>query len=67
MGRNKQLRIRIVGLQEKIRIHLTKIKRELALAAPDSGLIRHWKVEVATWEHTVKNLQRRLARGKRHD
>lgn len=63
MGKNKQLRIRIQGLRETIRIHLGKINRELGRPAPDMGLIRHWKVEIAAWEKSVKRLEQRLKKG----
>lgn len=51
------------GLRETIRIHLGKINRELGRPAPDMGLIRHWKVEIATWEKSVKRLEQRLKKG----
>ena len=66
MGRNKQLRKRIVGLNERITSHRIKIALELQRVHPDVGLVAHWKQEVAAWETTVKNLERRLMKEKRH-
>lgn len=66
MGKNKQLRIRLHGLRETIRIHVGKIDRELSRPVPDMGLIRHWKVEVLAWEKSVARLETRLKKGSRH-
>lgn len=66
MGRNKKLRIRIESLRKLIGLHLSKIAREQDKAMPDNEVIRHWNVEMAAWENTVNNLERRLTRGKRH-
>ena len=67
MGRNKKLRIRLDGLRRRISDHRIKIAIEHQRATPDRGLIRHWEVEIKAWEQTVKSIQRRLKKGKRHD
>ncbi|MGA6828507.1 hypothetical protein ACO9S2_12930 [Nitrospira sp. NS4] len=67
MGRNKKLRARIEGLRSVIAVHLRKIAREQNRSFPDDTLIRHWKTEIAAWQRTVRNLERRLGKGKRHE
>ncbi|TKB77716.1 MAG: hypothetical protein E8D45_05290 [Nitrospira sp.] len=67
MGRNKKLRIRLEGLRRRITDHRIKIALEQQRAIPDRSLLRHWEVEIRAWEQTVKNLDRRLKKGKRHD
>lgn len=66
MGRNKELRKRIESLAGRIASHRLKIALELQRIHPDVGLIAHWRREVAAWETTVKNLERRLKKEKRH-
>lgn len=67
MGRNKKLRARIAGLREVMAFHQRKIEREQKRPVPDHTLIRHWKIEIAAWERTAKNLERRLTKEKRRD
>ncbi|OGW48517.1 MAG: hypothetical protein A2V62_03045 [Nitrospirae bacterium RBG_19FT_COMBO_58_9] len=67
MGRNKKLRARIEGLRSVIAVHLRKIAREQNRPSPDDTLLRHWKTEIAAWQRTVRNLERRLVKGKRHE
>ena len=67
MGRNEKLGIRLDGLRRQITDHRIKIALEQQRATPDRSLIRHWEVEIKAWEQTVKNLERRLKKGKHHD
>jgi len=67
MGRNKKLRIRLEGLRRQITDHRIKIALEQQRATPERSLIRHWEVEIKAWELTMKNLERRLKKGKYHD
>jgi hypothetical protein len=67
MGRNKKLRIRLDSLRRRITDHRIKIALEQQRATPDRSLIRHWEIEIHAWEQTVKNLERRLKKGARHD
>jgi hypothetical protein len=67
MGRNKKLRIRLDGLRQQITDHQIKIALERQRAFPDQSLIRHWEVEIKAWGNTVRNLERRLKKGKHHD
>ena len=67
MGRNKKLRTRIAGLRSVIAIHLRKIAREQNRSVRDNTLIRHWKTEITAWQRTVKNLERRLMKGRHHE
>ncbi|MBI5314783.1 MAG: hypothetical protein HZB34_02295 [Nitrospirae bacterium] len=67
MGRNKKLRTRIAGLRSVIAIHLRKIAREQNRSVPDDTLIGHWKTEITAWQRTVKNLERRLMKGRHHE
>ncbi len=62
MGRNKDLRKRIAGLEDIIVAHEVKIRAELAKANPDETLIASWEREIATWKATVARLTRRLKR-----
>lgn len=64
MGKNKQLRARLYGLREMIRLHLKKIEMELGRPSPDDGLIRHWKTEIAAWKRTAMKIELRLKKGK---
>lgn len=47
--------------------HQIKIALERQRSTPDVSLIRHWMVEIKTWEQTVDQLMRRLKKGRRHD
>ncbi len=67
MGRNKKLRIRLEGLRRQIADHRIKIALNRQRTTPDRSLIRHWEIEIKAWEQTVKNIERRLKKGKRHD
>ena len=67
MGRNKKLRIRLDGLRRQITDHRIKIPLDRQRAIPNRSLIRHWEIEIKAWEQTVKNFERRLKKGKRHD
>ena len=50
-----------------IAIHVRKIAREQNRSVPDDTLIRHWKTEITAWQRTIKNLERRLVKGRHHE
>jgi len=64
MGRNKQIRARIKGLERQVRAHQAKIRRELNKKHPDLGLIRHWQKEIEAWQRQLERLKSKLPGGK---
>lgn len=62
MGRNKDLRKRIAGLEDIIAAHEVKIQAELGKGKPDEAMIAYWEQEIASWKATVARLSRRLRR-----
>jgi hypothetical protein len=62
MGRNKDLRKKIVGYHEIIAKHERKIQFELSREQPDESLIAHWQREINGWREIESRLTRRLKR-----
>jgi hypothetical protein len=62
MGRNRELRKRIVSQDEVIRDHEQKIRQERMKPQPDEGVIRTWQREIAAARKKVDSLTRRLKR-----
>jgi ubiquinone biosynthesis protein UbiJ len=62
MGRNRDLRRKITGLQRAIAKHEAKVQRELLEPHPDESLIAHWLDEIDAWKRQVAHLSRRLKR-----
>ncbi len=60
MGRNKQIRARIKGLERQVQAHEAKIRRELKKKHPDRGLIRHWRKEIEAWRRQLERLRSKL-------
>ena len=59
MGKQR-LRKKIKGLNNQIRLHVVKIKRERLKSTPDEGMISHWKIEIATFEKSIEKAMKRL-------
>lgn len=62
MGRSKDLRRRISGLQRTIEEHETKIRAELTRPHPNEEYIRGWRHEIDVHRSEVARLTRRLTR-----
>jgi hypothetical protein len=62
MGRNKELRKRIVAQREVIEDHEEKIRRERMKPMPNESYIRGWKREINTATEQIEHLVRRLKR-----
>jgi uncharacterized protein YhdP len=60
MGKNKNTRTNIAGLQLQIDLHEQKITDEKRRANPDLGLIKHWEKEIRGWQARSIRLKRRL-------
>ena len=62
MGRNKDLRKKIAGLEAMIVKHEVKIRKEIISGQPDEGSIAGWKREIQVMRESVLRLTRRLKR-----
>ncbi len=62
MGRNKQLRARLAGVERKLAQHEAKIRAELGASLPDLGLVKGWRREISAWEKERERILRRLNR-----
>lgn len=60
VGKNKQARKRLAGLERRIRFHEEKLRREKGKSSPDFGLIAHWETEIRGWRQERHRLLRRL-------
>lgn len=60
MGKNKDLRNKIAGLQAQMDLHEQKIEYEKNRSNPDSGLIRHWEKEIKACRVRRDRLKLRL-------
>jgi hypothetical protein len=60
VGRNKKLRARLAGLEQRVREHQEKIQIELAKAPPNQTLIAHWRKEIEGWQKQREQLAHRL-------
>jgi hypothetical protein len=57
---NKRLKKKIEGLRKQINQHEEKIKRERLHNLPDEGMIKHWKVEIASFKKGIEKTLKRL-------
>jgi hypothetical protein len=62
LGRNKELRKKIAGLERSIRIHEHKLDQERAKPFPDETDIEHWQDEIEGFRKRKERLTRRLLR-----
>ncbi len=62
MGRNKDLRRKIVSTKRMVEEHESKIRRERMKSHPDEDLIAHWETEINVWKDQVEQWTRRLRR-----
>jgi hypothetical protein len=62
MGRNQDLRRKIVGREKVVEEHEAKIRRERMKPAPDESLIDHWRREIDARKSEIVRLTRRLKR-----
>lgn len=60
MGKNKDARIKIEGMQYQIDVHLEKVKNELKKEVPNYGDIHHWEAEINAWQTRIAKLQKRI-------
>jgi len=51
---------KIESLEERIREHQEKIRRERERDNPDEGLIAHWEREIRAFEEGIRRAKRRL-------
>jgi hypothetical protein len=63
MGKDKENRKKIVGLERQIAHHGDKITEEMKRFNPDEGLIKHWQDEIKAWKAHPTRLKRRLPGG----
>ncbi len=62
MGRNQDLRRKIVGRERVVEEHQEKIRRERMRSVPDESLIDHWQREIDARKSEIARLNRRLKR-----
>ena len=62
MGRNKQIRASLVGLERTIEDHKEKIALQRARPIPDERLIAKWERDIGVFEKQRARLLRRLRR-----
>jgi len=62
MGRNKNIRNRIGGLERAIAVHENKIKNEEAKPNRNMKRIDHWRNEIDGWKKQIERLRERLRR-----
>jgi peptidoglycan hydrolase CwlO-like protein len=62
MGRNKNIRNRIAGLEQAIAAHEKKIKNEEAKPNCNMKRIGHWRGEIDGWKKQIERLTERLRR-----
>jgi len=62
VGRNKELRKKIAGLDRSIQIHQQKVDEERAKPVSDETDIEHWQSEIETFRKRKERLTRRLLR-----
>ncbi|MCL6642310.1 MAG: hypothetical protein K6T71_03165 [Candidatus Bipolaricaulota bacterium] len=60
MGRRKDLRKKIKGLEEVIRRHQEKIAEEKAKPSPNWRYIAYWEKEILSRERDIERLRKRL-------
>lgn len=59
MGKNKDIRKIIKGLERNIRKHKLKIEDELCKDAPNHIDIHHWRMEIRVSEERIARLKHR--------
>jgi len=62
MGRNKNIRSRIEGLERAIAMHEKKIENEQAKPNRNMKRIDHWRGEIDGWKKQIERLRARLRR-----
>jgi predicted RNase H-like nuclease (RuvC/YqgF family) len=62
MGRNRELKRKIAGLERVIESHEDKIRLELLRPQPDEDLVFSWRREIDAARKRVARLSRRLKR-----
>ena len=60
MGRNKNIRSRIGGLERAVAAHEKKIRNEGAKPNCDMGRIKHWRGEIDGWKKQIARLTESL-------
>lgn len=60
MGKNKDLRKIIRGLEAHIGRHKLKIEDELAKDAPSAGDLHHWRLEIKVAHERIARLKHRI-------
>jgi len=63
MGRNKNIRNRIEGLERAIGVHEKKTRNEEAKPHCNMKRINHWRGEIDGWKKQIERLKERLGRG----
>jgi hypothetical protein len=43
---NKQIRLKMASLNERIREHPDKIEQQMSRSAPDMAVVKHWQKEI---------------------
>ena len=62
MGRNKNIRNRIGGLERAIAVHEKKIRNEEVKPNCNTKRISHWRGEIDGWKKQIERLKERLRR-----
>jgi len=62
MGRNRDIRKKVVGRRAVIEKHEEKIRQELSRPDPDGNLVIYWRKEIEAREREIARLTRRLKR-----
>lgn len=60
MGRNKNLRKRLKGIDRSISVHERKIQKELTRPFPNRERIEHWEAEIRNWKRERDYILRTL-------
>jgi hypothetical protein len=64
MGKNKDIRKKIAGLQQVLTEHEEKIKNELTKPHPNRRRIELWRKQIAGFRARLERLERRIRRSK---
>jgi len=62
MGRNKNIRKRIAGLDRAVDAHERKIETEHLKPNANNQIINHWRDEIQEWKKQIERLRKRLGR-----
>jgi hypothetical protein len=60
MGENKKIRKQILGHEKIIEVHRFKILEELKNEVPNYERIRHWEMEILTFQKNIEKLLEKL-------